>query len=121
MRRFDLVLFVLIFTYLLSGWTGFWGVEQSVQEPSALHIKFQPGFFEILRTESAFLDQLQDPLVESDSRPERLFDHVHRDFTQNLVLAITYAFLLVFTVLTAVAGLTKRWFYSRMKRMLFMP
>ena len=121
MRRFDLVLFSLIFAYLLSGWTGFWGVQRTGLEEQPLHIDFEPGFFEILRTEGTFLNELQDSLVESDSRPERLFDHVHRDFTQNLVLAAAFGFLLVFTLLTAVAGITKRWFYSRMKRMVFLP
>jgi hypothetical protein len=119
MRRSDLFLFSVILAYLLSGWTGFPGLTGFSDQ--SLRFQFHPGFFEILSIENRFLDEMQDPLVESDSRPERLFNHVHRHFTQNLVLASAFAFLIVFTLLTIVAGFTQRWFYPQMKRMVYLP
>jgi len=122
MRRFDVILFVILIGYLISGWSGFWSVEKSGhKDDQLLQLTFEPGFFEILKTENIFLEKLQDQLIEKDSKPNRLFEQVHRDYTQNLVLAVSSAFLLLFSFFTIAVGISKRWFYNQMKIMVFFP
>lgn len=118
MRRFDILLYVFLFGYLISGWTGFWSPQIDQIDDSKLTVSFEPGFLATLSLEHRFLDDLQDPLIESDSRPDRLFEAVHRSYTQHIVLAVMFGFLLIFLTFTILAGVSKRWFYAKMKRML---
>lgn len=121
MKRSDAGLFFLTFCFLLSAWTGFWSVHGDASDSPRAVVRFEPGVFEALRMENRFLDRLQDPLLESDSRPDRLFEAVHRDLTRNLVLAAGSGFLLTIIPLTILAGIQRRWFYPFMKRMVFLP
>lgn len=121
MKRWDALLFFLVFTYLLAGWTGFWNVRVLAGEETTTAIAFEPGFLETLRIENTFLDRFQDPLLESDARPDRLFEAVHRDLTRHLVLAAASGFLILFIPLAVFAGAQGRWFYGFMKRMVFFP
>lgn len=121
MKRWDALLFFLVFAYLLGLWTGFWTVQISAGEEATTTLAFEPGILETLRIENAFLDHFQDPLLESDARPDRLFEAVHRDLTRHLVLAIGSGFLLIVIPLAVFAGMQGRWFYGFMKRMVFLP
>lgn len=121
MKRWDALLFFLVFAYLLGLWTGFWTVQVSTGEEATTTVGFEAGILETLRIENAFLDRFQDPLLESDARPDRLFEAVHRDLTRHLVLAIGSGFLLIVIPLAVFAGMQGRWFYGFMKRMVFLP
>ena len=95
--------------------------EDPGNPPPKLAFTWAPGLMERTALQRRALAAFRDPLLESDSRPDRLLRSLERSFTADLVLlliSIVWGILL----LTCLAALRRgHWFYRPMLLMVLAP
>ncbi len=81
---------------------------------SRVQIERQPGLVELVMVERRMLGLFDDPLLESDSRPEDLLGQMARSLTTDTVQLGINAFWCAQLLLCLVALLRRHWFYGPM-------
>ncbi|MCB1173544.1 MAG: hypothetical protein KDK39_08270 [Leptospiraceae bacterium] len=93
--------------------------EPVPQNPAPWHWAWQPGYPGMALLLSRLAQDFHDPILESESRPQLLFDEIDRSLAANLTLAILMTVWIVFLVLTLYSLLRRHWFYERMSLFAF--
>ncbi len=90
------------------------GDKQSEKKKVERRTIWAPGLLEKVLRQNRALKLFQDPLLESDSRPEKLLRGMEHSFTADIsLLAATIAWC-AFILLTLLALLKRHWFYQPM-------
>lgn len=111
MKKGPLLLF-LFFLYFFSIITG----RPDLFGPGA--VSWSPGLLQEVMIQSTVLDELNDPLLESDAKPDNLFRSIGRSLTSDQTMLFLASFWSVLILLCMVAGIKEHWFYVPMKTLL---
>lgn len=91
------------------------------EENSDVSVEFRPGLIQKVVHISTARDFLEDPLLESDARPEKLFRNLERAHILNVFLLTAVSAWSVLMILTLYAVIRKHWFSRPMLALVLIP